>query len=322
MSLYPLTDKVSHDAPRTSLDLLTTATDNLTAQYNSFLLSVQIELSPATLQDYRYKLRYFIDFCRCSGISSIKDINKDLARAFIACNQNNLKPASVSGYFKVAKRFLNWLVEEERLGVNPIEKMKAPRVPEIIIKPFNAEHIRKIMLLCEDGRRISIRNRAMVLVLLDTGVRLSELANILVSDIDIQLGIITVMGKGAKQRVVGISRATVKAVIKYYECRPGNHPQLWLTEEGKPLTTGGVGQIFRKTFKQRAGFPDVRLSAHTFRHTSGTMELLNGASEREVQLLLGHSTPRMTRHYTATITSMNVVGRHKDFSPVSKLRLK
>lgn len=311
-----------HDAPASTLDLLSAKTDDLSTQYSSFLLSVQIELAPSTLEDYRYKLRYFIDFCRGAGVSSTSGITTDIARAFIAHIQTGHKPSTVSDYFKTAHRFLEWLVEEERLAINPMRKIKTPRVPETIIKPFGPDHIQVIMALCDDGRRISIRNRAMVLVLLDTGLRLSELTRIQVADIDIRQGIIKVMGKGAKERIVGIGKSTLKAIIRYYKSRSGNHPQLWLTEEGKPLSVDGAGQIFNKTLKPRAGFSDVRLSAHTFRHTCGTMELLNGASERDVQLLLGHSTQRMTQHYTATITSRMIVARHKSFSPVERLRLK
>jgi integrase/recombinase XerC/integrase/recombinase XerD len=321
MSLYHLTTASPYDAARSDLRRLTTAADSLADQFNSFLLNAQIELSPATVRDYRYKLKPFIDYCRGAGASKVMDITTDNTRGFIASMQESNSPKSVNDYYKVARRFLSWLVQEERLTKNPMLRVKCPRVPEIIIKIFTAEHIHKILLLCEDGTRTGIRNRAMVLVLLDSGIRLSELARIQVDDIDIQRGIITVMGKGAKQRVVGVSKPTLKAVIRYYEARPGDHSQLWLTEEGKPITPAGISQIF-KALKRRAGFSDVRLSAHTFRHTSGTMALLNGASEREVQLLLGHSTPRMTQHYTATITSQMVVERHKDFSPVSKLNLK
>lgn len=310
-----------YDAVRSDLYHLTITADNLATQFNSFLLNAQIELAPSTVKDYRYKLRPFIDYCHGAGVSKVTDITTDHVRGFILYMQQTNKPKSINDYYKVARRFLSWLVEEERLDKNPMLRVKCPRVPEIIIKIFNADHIHKILMLCEDGTRTGIRNKAMVLVLLDSGIRLSELANIQVNDIDIQRGIITIMGKGAKQRVVGVSKTTLKAVIRYYESRPGKSPQLWLTEEGKPITPAGVSQIF-KVLKRRAGFTDVRLSAHTFRHTSGTMALLNGASEREVQLLLGHRTSEMTKHYTATITSQAVVGRHKDFSPVSRMGLK
>ena len=321
MPTYHLTHASSYDAVRSGLYHLTTAEDSLAAQYNSFLLNAQIELALSTVKDYHYKLRTFIEYCHGAGLSKVTDITTDHVRGFILYMQQTHNPKSVNDYYKVARRFLSWLVEEERLIKNPMLRIKCPRVPEIIIKIFNSDHIHKILMLCEDSTRTGIRNKSMVLVLLDSGIRLSELARIQVNDIDIQHGIITVMGKGARQRVVGISKPTLKAVIRYYESRPGQHPQLWLTEEGKPITIAGISQIF-KALKRRAGFFDVRLSAHTFRHTSGTMELLNGASEREVQLLLGHSTSAMTKHYTATITSQAVVGRHKDFSPVLKMGLK
>jgi integrase/recombinase XerC len=322
MSLYHLTTTPRYDrAEAKTYHLTPQNTGDIISQFDSFILHASIELAQATVKDYRYKLKAFIGYCLDNYIRNIEKITTDHIRGFIAWWQQTHSLRTVHDYYKVTRRFFSWLVEEGRLDHNPMVKVRAPRVPQNIIKVFTAEHIRDILLLCEDGTRTGVRNRAMIITLLDTGIRLSELVRIQVNDIDIQRGIITIMGKGARQRVVGISRSAIRAIINYYEQRPGECPQLWLTEEGNPITSDGVSQIF-KALKRRAGFSDVRLSAHTFRHTSGTMALLNGASEREVQLLLGHSTNRMTQHYTATINSQNVVARHKDFSPVDRLGIK
>jgi len=294
---------------------------NIVDQYHSFILHATVDLAPSTAKDYSYKLRAFIKFCLKSKVSQLEDIGTDHIRGFIVHMQQSNSPKSVNGYFKVVQSFFGWLVYEGRLESNTTQRVKAPKVPHKIVKIFRPDHIRDILLLCGDGTKTGVRNKAMVLVLLDTGLRLSELVRIQVDDIDIKRGIITVMGKGAKQRVVGICKATIKAIIEYYESSAGEHPQLWLTEEGKPLTYEGISSIF-KTLKRRAGFKDVRLSAHIFRHTSGTMALLNGATQREVQDLLGHSTPRMTQEYTANINSQHAVLQHKNFSPVGRLGIK
>ncbi len=101
-------------------------------------------------------------------------------------------PKSVSDYYRVIRRFFSWLVQEGRLKDNPMQRMRCPRVPKKVVKVFTPEHIRKILLLCEDSTKTGIRNKAMVLVLLDTGIRKGELAGIKVGDIDVRRGIITV----------------------------------------------------------------------------------------------------------------------------------
>ena len=115
----------------------------------------------------------------------------------------------------------------------------------------------------------------------------------------------------------GRTYPTINAIKEYYKTSRGDHPQLWLTEEGNPLTYEGISSIF-KNLKKRAGFTDVRLSPHTIRHTSATMSLINGGEERDVQMLLGHKTNRMIQKYTANYTSQNAVIRHRDFSPVDR----
>ena len=309
-----MTDIPHHDATEPETHHLT----DIERYSDSYLLAVYLDLASTTLNDYRFKLTTFIRYCLSAGIKRVEQVSPTHIRSFLAERLQINSPVSVHGYYRVIHRFFNWLVEEDELKDSPCLRVKPPKAPLKVIKIFTPEHIKKMLLLCEDGTRTGVRNKAIIFTLLDTGLRLSELANIRLQDIDIKRGIITVMGKGARQRVVGVSKPTLIAILRYYRDRPGQHEQLWLSEEGHPLTAGGIACVF-KAMKKRAGFPDVRLSAHTFRHTSGTMALLNGASEREVQLLLGHSTPRMTQHYTATINSEYAVKRHKEFSPVTRL---
>lgn len=317
--LNHLTPPKRHDAPRTSLDLLTHGDpDSLEGQYQSFILNARLDRSEATAKDYSYKLRYFLSFCASLGIHRPADVTSDHVKAYLFHLKETLRPTSQKDLCKVVRCFFNWLFDEGRIKENPMARVKTPRAPEVIIKIYTPEHIRKILLLCDDGTRTGIRNKAMVLVLLDTGMRRKELANIQVTDVDIQTGNIIVMGKGNRERVVRVSKPTLKAVIRYYEMRPGNHPQLWLTEEGKPLTIEGVSMIFR-VLKKRAGFTDVRLSAHTFRHTCATMSIRNKGNIFHVQSLLGHATMEMTRHYSKLIDSEEAVKEHDKFSPVKSI---
>ena len=161
---------------------------------------------------------------------------------------------------------------------------------------------------------------SIILMFLDTGLRLSELVGIEIKDVDFDRETIKVMGKGARERVVRIGGATQKALLHYLLMRQDNYPCLWVSEEQKPLGSDGV-KLMIKRLGERASIKGVRCSPHTFRHTFATRALLHGASEFEVQSLLGHEGLEMTRRYTASLRSEAAIKGHKRFSPVDNMGL-
>ena len=297
------------------------ALGDLNGQLKAFLLSCKVDdLSPVTLKDYEQKIGAFVSFCSGIGANTPSEVTVNHVRMFLLKLQERCKPHSIHDYYGCVKRFFNWMVIEGALEHNPMSNIRPPKYPRELITPFKVEHIRDLLLLCDQGKFLGIRNRAIILAFLDTGLRLSELAGIQLSDLDFDRGLIKVMGKGAKERVVGIGKTAQKALLKYLLVRRDNLPCLWVTEELRPMKFRGI-QIMIRRLGKRAGLKNVRCSPHTFRHTFGTRAMLNGASEREVQLLLGHSSDRMMKRYTATITSENVVSKHSQFSPVDKMKL-
>lgn len=296
------------------------ALGDIEGQVQAFLLSCKVdELSPATLRDYAQKLRALTRFCRGLEVASTKDITASHVRLFLLKLQETNSPVSIHDYYRVVKRFFNWLVEEEMLEHSPMSSIRPPRMPRKIVQPFTMSQIAD--LLCDSSTFIGARNKAIVLTFLDTGLRLGELAGIQVGDIDLDRETIKVMGKGAKERVVRIGKKTQKAVFYYLLMRKDSCPCLWVNHERKPLTAWGI-QLMIRRLGRRAGITEVRCSPHTFRHTFGTQALLNGAGEFEVQSLLGHSTLTMTRRYVATLKSENAIIGHRQWSPVDNLRLK
>ncbi|XUX01078.1 MAG: tyrosine-type recombinase/integrase [Dehalogenimonas sp.] len=295
--------------------------NDLVGCFQAFIISGTVEgLSPATLRAYRCLTGEFIKFLRNNGIQYPKDISTSLVRLFLLEKQKTCNPVSVHGYFRHAASFLNWLVKEGILDRSPAATIKPPRIPKILVKPFTVEIIRRLLSMCDVRTFVGARNIAILLMFLDTALRLAELAGIKLSDINFELGIIKVLGKGARERLVRMSRPTEKALLKYLIQRNDCLPQLWLTEERTPLTKGGIAQMI-KMLGKRAGIKGVRVSAHTFRHTSATMALENGGHEFEVQAMLGHATLSMTRKYVAAIDSNKAVEAHKRFSPVENLKL-
>ncbi|HEY55129.1 MAG TPA: tyrosine-type recombinase/integrase [Dehalococcoidia bacterium] len=292
---------------------------NLTAHLQAFLLSCRVDgLSPASLRDYRQKIGAFVIFCAGHNIDKPKRLTVSGIRTFLAKTRETNSPVSVADYYRCVKRFLNWMVEERMLKRNPMAAIRPPKTPRKVIAPFTTDHVKRLLLLCDDLKFLGARNKAIILMFLDTGLRLSELAGIQLKDVDFDREVIKVMGKGARERVVRIGRAAQKALLRYLLMREDDYPCLWVTEERRPLAHWGIELMIRK-LGRRAGIEGVRCSPHTFRHTFATRALLNGAGEFEVQSLLGHEGLDMTRRYAASLRSEAAVEGHKRFSPVDNM---
>jgi len=288
----------------------------------TFLLTCKVnELSPHTIDDYNYKIGVFISNCISLGVDDPTQVTPDDIRQFILyLQERNNSSASVHGYYKCVKRFFNWLVEEDVLESSPMAKIRPPKVEQKIILPYQPDHLKTLLHLYDTNTFCGLRNRAMVLVFLDTGVRLKEMWSMKVEDLNLERGVIKVKGKGAKERVVSIGVGAQKLMLRYLLSRDDTYPCVWVTEERRPLSYEGIAMIFKR-LAARAQLNNVRCSPHTFRHTFATMCITYGASEFEVQSLLGHSTLTMTRRYVATLKSEQAVIAHKKFSPVDNLKL-
>jgi len=316
-----LTSPKSHEGPATALYPLTSA-KNLVKQADAFLLCCRIDrnLAPTTISNYQYHLKQFIGFCSGIGVTTSGKISIQHIRQFLLKLREHNNPISVSDYLKTIKRFFNWMVEEDIIAESPATKMRLGRLPKILIKPFTYSDINALLLLCSGNRFLDLRNRAMTLILIDTGIRLGEMAGIQLSDIDFESETIRVMGKGAKERIVRIGKATQKALLRYLLARNDDFPCLWVTEERRPLTREGI-RIQVKVLCKRAGIVGKKLGPHTFRHTMATMSLRNGASPFDIQSILGHETLHMTKKYTETVNSEDAVKAHRKFSPVDNMGL-
>jgi site-specific recombinase XerD len=174
--------------------------------------------------------------------------------------------------------------------------------------------------LRHNGQFLASRNKAIILIFLDTGLRASELRGMLLTDIDRERGRIRVMGKGAKERVVRIGATAQKALWKYLVYRPDNRfNEVWLTEEGKPMKTAGV-QIMIRRIKERAGIQDDG-SCHRFRHTFAINFLRIDRNPFNLQYLLGHSDLRMVKHYVAALGMEDALKAHEQASPADMITL-
>jgi len=302
------------------LDIITSDT-TLLGQLRIFLLSCKVnELSPRTIEDYAQKVGAFVAFCQSQGVKEPQDVTTNHVRIFLLVLRERIKPSSIHDYYGCINRFFNWLVQESILEHSPMERMKPPRVPKQVIQPFSQDDIRRMLVVLDEDSFRGYRNTAVILTFLDTGLRLSELATIQLTDIDFDNGIMKVMGKGRKERFVRVGKDAQKAILRYLLMRKDKLPSLWVTDHGEPIKARGIQSLIKRLGK-RAGITDARCSPHTFRHTFAVSCLRNGMGEFNLQSLLGHTTLEMTRRYVRTFGVSDALSAHEKASPVDNLRL-
>jgi integrase/recombinase XerD len=244
----------------------------------------------------------------------------------VAKNPRNGKPlsgATVQGYVRTLKVFFSWAYREEYTPSNVMANIPVPKAPSKVINTFSDEQIKALINLCLTSNREGHRNLTILLLLLDSGVRVSELANIDVDDVNITEGCIKIrVAKGNRERIVPIGSMVQKALWKYIHlCRPEPLTQqitkLFLSDKGTALTKTGIQQLLRR-YGKRAGITSVRCSPHIFRHTFALNYLLNGGDIFSLQKILGHSSLASVRVYL-NLSSGDVKKQHIRFSPVDNL---
>ncbi len=299
-----------------------------------FKLSCQTEnKSPKTIEWYTCFLQRFLQFLQLnSHPTRVNEIDKNYIRSFILYLQQQAKtphtekplsPATVQGYVRTLKVFFSWLLREEYIESNPMTRIPVPRAPIRIINTFNNEHINRLATLCYTSNGSGYRNLTIILLLLDSGIRVNELVNIDCNDLDLTEGYIKIRkGKGNKERLVPVGSIVQKSLWKYinrYRPKPLTQrvTALFLSEHGLPLTKSGVQQMLRR-YGRIAGITGVRCSPHTFRHTFAKNYLLNGGDIFSLQKILGHSSLASVRMYL-NLFGVDLKKQHRHFSPVDNL---
>ena len=222
-------------------------------------------------------------------------------------------------YFREVRCFFNWLVTAGYLKETPFRSLHNVRLPQKIVQPFNGEEIARLLACCDPETIAGARDRAIILTLLDTGVRVGELVRVTVEDFDFERQRLRILyGKGNKQRIVRLGSRCQQAVAHYIQRFRGTGPGPVFRDSrrDRPLQNNGVKQMLRRLGRE-AGVAKVH--AHRFRHTFATWAIENQARELDVQYLLGHSTPDMVRRYSATYNSEKAARAHELFSPADRL---
>lgn len=228
------------------------------------------------------------------------------------------RPSTVATFHDRLFSFFIWLVKEGYVEASPMENLPPPVVRQDSVQPFTEDQVQALLAAARRSKYPE-RDEAILLFLLDTGVRASELCGLKMSDVDILGKKANVLGKGNKHRPVFFSHPTARALNAYLR-RSTREPDdpLFMSEKKCPLTRSGLLQLVERLGWQ-AGIEATRCSPHTFRHTAAIWFLRNGGNVFSLQQMLGHEDLGMTRRYLA-IAEADIQGQHIQFSPVERLK--
>jgi len=315
--------------------------NTLDALISYYILLCQAEgKSAKTIRWYRQKLEFFADFIKGRGYSTrVERIETWHIREFIRwlesevkVGENNphrptqdrlLSPYTVQGYVRTLRVFFNWAMQEGLIEENPMVRVRTPKVPKLAMPFFSEEEVQRLLKAAKGKGPVSQRNYAIILMLLDTGIRVSELTGLRMRDLYLAEGYFKVFGKGGKERIVPMGRTCRLALSRYvHKFRPrpalASIDNVFLTRDGRPLRADYVYKIVVNAC-QRAGIEGKRRGPHTCRHTFAHQFLMNGGDLLTLQRILGHSSLEVVKLYVDLNTN-DLLSQQRKYSPIDTLQ--
>ena len=265
-------------------------------------LWLEAGLSANSLASYRRDLtalaHWLAKHDRTLRTASDVDLNR-----YVAHLSQHHKQSSQARAISTLRRYYRWSVARGERADDPTRALVMPIRPGRLPKTLSENHVDALLQAPDTNTARGLRDLAMLEVLYATGLRVSELVNLRLTDLNRDMGIVRVMGKGDKERLVPMGEAALDAVQRYMESArlelTDGQPAdvIFIGQKTKPLTRQGFWQIIKR-YGVKAGIPRERLSPHVLRHAFATHLINHGADLRVVQLLLGHASITTTQIYT------------------------
>ena len=275
--------------------------------------------SPSTIDAYRESLARFSRCLEEDAAPLDPDrLRPDHVIAYLARFHAH-SPDTRHRYFREVRCFCTWLRAAGYTENDPFRGLRNVRLPRKIVPPLAPAEIARLIACCDATTVVGRRDRAILLTLLDTGIRCAEAVGLDLADCALtERRLLVRQGKGGKDRVVPFAGRCAGALAAYLADRGAAPGPLFVAaryarlHDGVRLRPNGLKQLLRR-LGRAAGIP--RVHAHRFRHTFATWAIAHDARELDVQHLLGHSSPEMVRRYSATYGSAQAAERHAAFSP-------
>lgn len=282
-------------------------------------ITVEKGLSVNTLDSYSGDLVRYANFLRGMGIVDIGETSKLEVMAYLlSLRKQSLSGKTVARSISVLRGFYRWLSDEGVLQGNPLEDMESPRTTRSLPEVLSLDEVESLLNQPDPSNPIGMRDKAMLELLYATGLRVSELTNLVLNDINMEAGYLSVLGKGARQRIVPMGQGALHWLMRYLEgsrkrLLGNNQSRLaFVSQWGKGMTRQGFWKIMKK-YALMAGIRK-KISPHTLRHSFASHLLEGGADLRSVQSLLGHVDISTTQIYTH-VTRERLKRVHARFHP-------
>lgn len=280
-----------------------------------------LNLSPGTLDWYGFILRDLTAFMSSRGIHELQAVGTQHLRDFLVhLRQRGQASETIFRTFGGLRCAFGFWDREGYLARNCMALVEKPRREKVLIRPLTPEQAMALLAQPNTGNAEGLRDRAMMMLMLDSGMRVSEVIAVEADRIDWLHCTLTVMGKGRKERLVPFSSGTGQALLEYARIRSQGlvrAAQFFLGRTGNPLERNKIRKLVHY-YGVKADIHGVRISPHTLRHTFAVLYVRGGGDSFSLQEILGHSTLEMTRRYVH-LARHDIADQHKKFSPMQTL---
>lgn len=294
----------------------------LLSAFQEFLITQQLRgNSEKTVYYYSNCITPMIE--HIGGDINTSELSNEILRKYaLFLRHRDISSNSFKTYLKGIKAFLNWLYSEDYTISNLSDKLQLPKAQRKTIDTLTQQEVKILFGLFDTKNFQGLRNYCICALMIDSGLRRSEVTNLCLSDVHIFDGYIIVNGKGNKQRIVPLGNRSRKHLLKYISQRPVNvyHEKLFLTRTFKPITDTVINRLFKtlKSTKVNGDLLFQRIHPHLLRHTFATTYLENGGNIYALQQILGHTTLDMVKKYVH-ITQSKTVVNFNQHSPLDNM---
>ena len=272
---------------------------------DAFIDNIWIEkgLSKNTLESYRSDLEQFSNWLKTKDLSFSKTAKKDILSYLSFLFKSGLGSKTVARKLSSLKSFFRYLVFKSIIQIDPSNDIETPKLLKSIPKSISEKEIEKLLDAPDEKTNIGLRDKTMIETLYSCGLRISELTNLELLNLNLRQGVIRVIGKGQKERLVPMGDQLTSLLENYLVStrknflKKKNSDFLFLSSRGQKMTRQSFWHRI-KYYCINCGFEPEKISPHVLRHAFATHLLNNGADLRVVQLLLGHSDLNTTQIYT------------------------
>lgn len=252
--------------------------------------------SEYTLSYYERCLKMFLDFC--GSDLDVEDLDIMIFKSYqlYVSESREINKISVRTYARAVKVFYRWLYFENFIDID-INRLNLMKANKDVIVPLSDNEVKQLLNLYSNNSVMGCRNKTILMLMLDCGLRLGEVVNLKIHDVDFNNRYLVINGKGSKQRVVPFGSSSlnlIKCYLNYLSSSSSASSSLFLTQKSTPVTRNTIKMLFAR-IKKNKGLE--RVYPHLLRHTFATNFIFNGGNLEVLRLLLGHSTINITQIY-------------------------